>query len=124
MQLFRSPDQEGVYLKVTANKMSELSVKVKQPTAVDEKHGPGFFSERYSRIDICYTCHPHDSSHPVGVKAESPKIKTLDGLPTIRDGIITCVTCHKPHGGERAHYIRFDHKKNLCMRCHLQKYGT
>jgi predicted CXXCH cytochrome family protein len=122
LQAFRGQNK-GLYLKISANKPCEISVKLKEIIEEDEKHGFGLLPARYSRIDICYKCHPHDSSHPVGVKAISPKIRTPEGLPTIEDGIITCVTCHKPHGGERVHYNRFDFKKDLCMRCHLQKYG-
>ena len=110
-------------MKVTANIPSGISITVKEANKVDEKHGFGLVPARYSRIDVCYKCHPHDSSHPVGVKAESPKIKTPDGLPTIEDGVITCITCHYPHGGERVHFNRFDYKKDLCMKCHLESYG-
>jgi predicted CXXCH cytochrome family protein len=124
MQAFRTPGNEGLYLKVSANKLCEISIRIKEVKKKDEKHGLGLLPARYSRIDICYKCHPHDSSHPVGVKAESPKIRTPDGLPTIEDGIITCVTCHTPHGGDRVYFNRFDFRKDLCMRCHLQKYDN
>ncbi|MBI4683051.1 MAG: hypothetical protein HY757_08135 [Nitrospirae bacterium] len=123
MQVFRMPGNKGLYLKVSANKLSEISVKIKEIKNISKNHGVGLTAARYSRIDICYKCHSHDSSHPVGIKAVSPKTKTPDGLPTIEDGIITCVTCHEPHGGERVHYNRFDFKQDLCMRCHLQKYS-
>ena len=123
MQVFRKSKDEGLYMKVSLNKPSELSVKLKEIGQEDKNHGFGLVPPRYSRIDACYTCHPHGASHPVGVKAVSPKIKTPDGLPTIEDGIITCVTCHEPHGGNRLHYNRFDYKKDLCMRCHLKKYS-
>ncbi len=123
MQVFRRPESKGLYLKVSANKLSGISINIKEIKKKDGNHGPGLSAARYLRIDVCYKCHPHDSSHPVGIKAVSPKTKTPDGLPTIEEGIITCVTCHEPHGGERVHYNRFDFKQDLCMRCHLQKYG-
>lgn len=122
MHVFRGPENKGLYLKVSANKPASLAVKIKELKKADDKHGFGLLPARYSRIDVCYKCHPHDSSHPVGVKAESPKIRTPEGLPTIEGGIITCVTCHTPHGGDRIHFNRFDFRKDLCMRCHLQKY--
>ena len=124
MQVFRGPENTGLYMKVSANKPSSVSVKIKEVNSMDDKHGFGLLPARYSRIDVCYKCHPHDSSHPVGVKAESPKIKTPDRLPTIEDGIITCVTCHTPHGGDRMYFNRYDFRKDLCMRCHLQKYDN
>ncbi|MBI5666336.1 MAG: hypothetical protein HZC49_14800 [Nitrospirae bacterium] len=124
MQVFRGQDNKGLYLKVSANKPASVSVTIKEVKKIDEKHGFGLLPARYSRIDVCYKCHPHDSSHPVGIKAESSKTRTPEGLPTIEDGIITCVTCHTPHGGDRVHFNRFDFRKDLCMRCHLQKYDN
>jgi len=47
-------------------------------------------------INACYRCHSSDVlglSHPVG-SAEKPTIKIPDDLPTLKGGIITCVTCH------------------------------
>jgi len=124
VQVFRITEDNGVYLKVYSNKLSEVSVTIKEFKKIGNDHGFGLLPARYSRIDVCYKCHPLDASHPVGVKAQSPTIKTPDGLPTIEDGIITCVTCHNPHGGERLYYTRFDYNKDLCMRCHLQKYAV
>lgn len=124
MQVFRTGKNEGLYLKVSANKLSEISVKIKEGNKMDEKHDFGLLPARYSRIDICLKCHPQNSSHPVGVKAESPKIRTPKDLPTIDGGIITCVTCHTPHGGDREHFNRFDFRKDLCMKCHLEKYDN
>ncbi len=120
INIVRTEDSKDIYLKVTANKLSEISVRIKE---IGDKHGYGLLPAQYTSIDVCYKCHVHGASHPVGVKAVSSKIKSPDGLPTIENGIITCVTCHKPHGGENLYYSRFDFKKNLCMRCHLQKYS-
>lgn len=124
MQVFRKPDGKGLFLKVSANRPSGISVTVKEVRNKDSKHGFGLMPAQYSRIDVCYKCHPHDSSHPVGVRAESPKIRTPKDLPTIDGGIITCVTCHTPHGGDRVFFNRFDFRKDLCMRCHLEKYDN
>ena len=123
IQVFRGPGSEGMYLKVSASKPSGLSVKIREVRKMDEKHGAGLLPPRYSRIDVCYKCHHHDSSHPVGVRASGPKVRTPDGLPTIEEGTITCVTCHDPHGGERLHFTRFDYRQDLCLRCHLQEYS-
>jgi predicted CXXCH cytochrome family protein len=123
LQVFLGHKSEEVYLKVTVNKPVRLSVTIKEVPPTEEKHGPGLLPERFSKIDACYKCHTYNASHPVGVKAESPTIRTPQGLPTIENGIITCITCHEPHGGDRAYYSRFDFNKDLCMRCHLEKYG-
>lgn len=122
-QVFKTENDSGIYLKVSASKRSRLSIEIKEAEKADEKHGSGLAPARYSQIEACYKCHPHDSSHPVGVKASGKKTRTPEGLPTLEDGTITCVTCHHPHGGKRPFYNRFDFRKDLCMKCHLQKYG-
>ena len=123
LQAFRIEEDDGIYLEIRADKPGGLSLVVRAMDGTDQKHGSGLVPAHYSRIDVCVKCHPHDSSHPVGVKAESPKTRTPEGLPTIDDEIITCVTCHAPHGGERIYFSRFDYNKDLCMKCHLQKYS-
>ncbi len=123
IQVFRRAENKGLYLKVSVNKSCEISVTLKEVNKTDNNHDGKLSSERFLKLEVCYKCHTHDSSHPVGIKALSPKTRTPDGLPTIEDGIITCVTCHEPHGGQRAYYNRFDFRKDLCMRCHLERYG-
>lgn len=121
IRVFRVQGKEGFYMNVAANKPSELTISIKEkPGEKTDKHGLGLVSEKYLKIDICYKCHPHDSSHPVGVKAEGPTLRTPTDLPTIEDGIITCVTCHEPHGGKRLYYNRFDYRKDICIKCHLK----
>ena len=122
-QVFRKDRDNGLYLRVSANRLSSISVLIKEKGKKDENHSVDLFPARKLKIDVCYSCHPHGSSHPVGIKAESPKVSTPQGLPTIEDGIITCVTCHEPHGGNRKYYHRVDFKKALCMRCHARKYS-
>jgi predicted CXXCH cytochrome family protein len=122
LRVFRTTKNKGLYLKVVANKPSTLSVTVKEAFKPDKNHGFGLLPERYAKIDICYKCHPHDTSHPVGVKSEGPRIKIPEELPTIEGGIITCVTCHNPHGGKRVYFTRMDFKKDICILCHIGGY--
>ena len=123
VQIFTIEKYKGFYLQIYTNKPSEILLTIKEVADKDKNHSVELFSEKALRIDSCYACHPHGSSHPVGVKAESPKINTPQGLPTVGDGIITCLTCHKAHGGERKYFHRVDFNKALCMRCHLKKYS-
>ena len=69
-------------------------------------------------IDACRRCHPAEAiglTHPVGVAAK-PTTTVPDYLPTLRGGIMTCVTCHFAHGGERKYFARSD--KIGCKTCH------
>lgn len=71
-------------------------------------------------INACYQCHPVDSlgvSHPVGVRP-SAKTTIPDDLPTLEGGMVTCVTCHTPHGGERRYFARKEITKDICVSCH------
>jgi predicted CXXCH cytochrome family protein len=75
-------------------------------------------------IDACsqHGCHPPDTlgiSHPVGVPLRNNMPSTVD-LPTLEGGIITCVTCHKPHGGDRNHFAQDNFSKKICLTCHTE----
>ncbi|GBD97366.1 MAG TPA: hypothetical protein ENH24_04920 [Nitrospirae bacterium] len=119
IRIFKINGKEGFYLRVSTNKPSEILVRLNEVEQSDVRHGKGFVSEKFLKIDICYKCHPRNASHPVGVRAKGDNVKTPDNLPTIEGGIITCITCHKPHGGERTYFSRFDFKKDLCIKCHI-----
>lgn len=69
-------------------------------------------------INVCYRCHPADAlglTHIVGVAAK-PTTIVPDYLPTLKGGIITCVTCHFAHGGGRQYFARSD--TISCNTCH------
>lgn len=71
-------------------------------------------------IDACYQCHPAEDlgvSHPVGVRP-GPKTAIPDDLPTLEGGVLTCVTCHSPHGGVRRYFARKETSKDICVSCH------
>ncbi len=121
-RIFKISEREGIFLRLSTNKASEIMLRLSKVNERDDKHGYGFVSDRFSKIEICYKCHPHDSSHPVGVRGGGQRIKTPENLPTIEGGIITCVTCHKPHGGERVYFNRADFRKDLCIECHVGGY--
>ncbi len=72
-------------------------------------------------IGSCYSCHPESTlgaSHPVrlygGKDVHIPK-----ELPTV-EGMLTCVTCHAPHGSTAKNLVRETVKTKLCVACHYK----
>lgn len=70
-------------------------------------------------INACYQCHPESSlgtSHPVRLYG-GRDVQIPDALPTV-DGMLTCVTCHDPHGAPGKMLVREVIKTKLCVTCH------
>ncbi len=87
-------------------------------------HGLGLRSAQAVGINACYGCHPPNVlgiSHPVGVYPKGT-IKIPDDLPTAEGGMLTCVTCHLPHGSNKAYLARKKLAKELCQSCHGENY--
>ena len=116
--LFRLKDQQGLFLWIETNKPAYCDVSLKE--AKEEKVNPvhKFRINKYATIDVCLECHSFNVSHPVGMKAKGEHVRTPTDLPTIDDGIITCVSCHYPHGSEMPFLGRIDFKADLCLKCH------
>jgi len=86
------------------------------------KDHPKINSLKWSSIDACYTCHPKNRlgvSHPVNVPL-SKNISIDKDIP-LQNGVVTCASCHNPHGSLYPSYLR---KKGeaLCLSCHKQRY--
>ena len=78
-------------------------------------------SRREVGIDSCMEkCHRQGASHPVGI-ASRGNIKIPTTLPTAEGNVMTCVTCHMPHGGKERYLARVDFKRDICVLCHLDK---
>jgi len=104
-----------VVLKAREEKEAGLSAEV-------DGHGKGFISPKATRIDVCVECHNQGISHPVGITANTDTTKVPDGLPTLPGGIITCNTCHTPHGGDKKFLARIDFKDTtMCTQCHTSE---
>jgi predicted CXXCH cytochrome family protein len=113
-------NKKDLYLNVSANKPVGFTVWLKEIKEEEEERPCyDFLPTRYTTIDVCGKCHPQDASHPVGIRSQNPKIKVPEDLPTLEKGIITCITCHLPHGGENMYYVRKIFPKNLCIKCHV-----
>jgi predicted CXXCH cytochrome family protein len=63
-------------------------------------------------IELCKGCHkPH--AHPVGKKPDGKVV--ID--PTSND-MLTCVSCHTPHGSDFDMLTKKDRNMDLCTMCH------
>ena len=72
-------------------------------------------------INACYQCHPESTlgtSHPVRLYS-GRDVRIPDDLPTV-DGMLTCVTCHDPHGSKGKMLVRETIKTKLCVTCHFK----
>jgi len=95
-------------------------------TSQDATH-PKLRDPEQLTIDICYLCHSSGSlgtSHPVRLYSRGGKTVIPNELPTIRDGMMTCVTCHAPHGSAGKQLVRETVKTKLCVACHIQFKGS
>jgi len=62
--------------------------------------------------ETCFTCHQamralslRTSHHPV------------------REGLMTCASCHNPHDGSKPKMIKAEFTNELCLQCHTEKRG-
>lgn len=61
---------------------------------------------------LCITCH-RDKRSALEHTAHMP----------LREGSMSCVDCHNPHGSEGPHMIRAASNVDLCVSCHTDKRG-
>lgn len=121
---YRTGDMKDLFTDVTTDVPSQITINFKEdislPDATLTKHGNGFLSPRNVRIDVCTTvsCHPQGASHPVGGRVKSPKFKQPKNLPLIEGDVMTCTTCHEPHGGNLKYMLRKDFMTAVCIECH------
>ena len=82
---------------------------------------PALRSPKDLAIDACYQCHPESSlgtSHPVGLYG-GVDVRIPEEIPTV-DGMLTCVSCHDPHGAPGEKLVRETIKTKLCVACHYR----
>ena len=66
-----------------------------------------------AEIDLCLSCHSDASlgnSHRYGGDMVDPTT----------DGMLTCLSCHLPHGAENTYLLKLDGKGELCVSCHTE----
>lgn len=111
-----------VYLTASSEVTSvvEYMKKKDENDSEAEKHGKGLKSRREIEINTCMEkCHKRGGSHPVGVTLRRD-MTAPDEIPLGKGKIITCVTCHLPHGSKIKYLARIDFEK-LCVLCHLDR---
>ena len=129
----------GIYVETTTpTKITVECLKLKETTAmtellaspaaspdaqksINDQH-KNLVTKKELAIKGCHRCHPPEIlgiSHPVGV-AQKGGTNVPDYLPTLEGGIITCVTCHEVHGGNRKYFTRMEGRKDLCKTCHKE----
>jgi DmsE family decaheme c-type cytochrome len=62
--------------------------------------------------ETCYTCHP----------AMRAKMQRTSHHP-VREGKMSCASCHNPHDGSRPKLLKADSVNELCYKCHTEKRG-
>lgn len=117
ISIFRIKESRDIYIKLASDKPIMVNLTLLEPAEID-KHGFGLVPPKFSMIDACIKCHSQGASHPVGIRSKGPKTKVPSELPTIEGGIITCVTCHYAHGGNKRYFARLDFQRDMCVACH------
>ncbi len=90
-----------------------------------EKPHPQLREPEAASIDACYSCHTPEklgTTHSIRVYS-GPDAKIPDDLPTVKGGMMTCATCHHPHGGAVKYFVRKKITTKLCVSCHYTFMG-
>ncbi len=117
-EFFKIEGREGIFLWIETNTPSYCSVSFSEREEKTREVTRHFTLGRYATIEACGNCHTFTVSHPIGVKATEENVRIPEDMFTIEDGIITCATCHSPHGSDKPFLARFDFRKDLCLKCH------
>jgi predicted CXXCH cytochrome family protein len=77
---------------------------------------PDFKTIKANVNEPCLKCHPASlgKDHPIGVV---PK-KMPGDLPLGEGNVITCITCHEPHGKDTFGMLLRKDFTSLCRSCH------
>jgi len=62
--------------------------------------------------ETCYSCH-------ASTRAQSLRTSHHP----VREGLMTCSSCHDPHDGSRPKLIKAEWTNELCLQCHTEKRG-
>ena len=122
---------------------SIVKLPAKEASAVcqschEKSHHPNWQGSAHARRGVaCTECHSVHKfeSRTKQLKTASPtatcegchtSIRAL-GLRTshhpVREGLMTCGSCHDPHDGSRPKMITADWANELCLQCHTEKRG-
>ena len=121
-ELMNIGKSKDIFIRIWSNEPVWFNLSVTEFKGEETRPCNKFVQTRTSTIKVCEECHAQNASHPVGVRSKNPDINIPDELPVIENGVITCVTCHFPHGGEIAYYLRIKFSKEICVKCHPKQY--
>jgi predicted CXXCH cytochrome family protein len=68
--------------------------------------------------ELCLGCHP-DRKNPKEHKVDIVPSMQVKGLPLDKDGKMTCITCHDPHGKSGFPTLLRIDPAELCFKCHF-----
>jgi DmsE family decaheme c-type cytochrome len=68
---------------------------------------------KVSEIETCGTCHIQKKAAAIGRSSHMP----------VREGKMTCTSCHNPHGTTTPALLREIGENETCYRCHAEKRG-
>jgi DmsE family decaheme c-type cytochrome len=74
--------------------------------------GPQQKVERREVADLCFRCH-EDTRVAVSLPSHHP----------VREGVVSCVDCHDPHGTVNEAALKASPVRSVCARCHAEKTG-
>ncbi|MBE0616824.1 MAG: hypothetical protein IH608_02700 [Proteobacteria bacterium] len=97
------------------------------PPEVDPAAHPPLRDPEELTIGVCDSCHPASTQgtpHPVRVYPKRGSTEVPEDLPTLQEGMVTCATCHAPHGAPGRPLLRATVVTKLCVSCHLNFKGT
>lgn len=124
-------EEEGIRVAILYSSSKEVKSSIeyteeKRKEIVNlegEGHGNGGLkTKREAGLETCKKCHYQGpAAHPVGITS-SRFVKVSQNLPTAEGGIMTCVTCHTPHGGKLKYLARMDFKRDICVLCHENQF--
>jgi predicted CXXCH cytochrome family protein len=98
----------------------QITSSESESVSAQEQHPPMKSAEALA-IEACYQCHSEadlGTSHPVRLYG-GKDVHIPNELPTV-DGMLTCITCHNPHGSEGEMLVREMIKTKLCVTCHYK----
>ncbi len=122
VELMNIGKKKDVFIRILSNEPVKVNLSVTEFKGEETRPCNKFTQTRTSTIKVCEECHAQNASHPVGVRSKNPDINIPEELPVIENGVITCVTCHFPHGGDTAYFLRIKFSKEICVKCHPKQY--
>lgn len=96
----------------------EGSAHARRGLACTECHSVHGFKSRTAQLTAATEAATCESCH-TAVRAKGMRTSHHP----VREGLMTCGSCHNPHDGSRPKMIKADWVNELCLQCHTEKRG-